>query len=116
MSMKRGLRWPVGPFQLICVLAAVLLAAAFSLQGGFVGHAGTSTDNRHTSNVSGSSKAGTVAIVSGGLCPTRLKKPQNLSAVLGRRDVSTRGEGNADCQPIPLSAAATKSGRLSIGL
>ena len=113
--MKRGLRRPVGPFQLICVLA-VLLAAALSLQGGFAGHADTSTDSRHTSNVSGSSKAGTMAIVSGGLNPTNLKNPQNLSAVLGRREVSISGGENVDGQPIPIGAAPTKSGRLSIGM
>jgi len=71
--MKSELRWPVGPFQVICVLAAVLLAAAFSLQSGFAGHASISTDNRHSSNVNGWSKAGKMAIVSGGLNSINLK-------------------------------------------
>ena len=71
--MRVGLRWPHGPFQVICVSAAVLLAAASSLQSGFAGHASISTDNRHSSNVNGWSKAGMMAIASGGLNSTNLK-------------------------------------------
>ena len=103
----------VGPFQVICVLAAVLLAAAFSRQSGFARRAGISTDNHHSSNVSGWSKAGMTAIVSGGLNSTDLKNPQNLSAMLGGRKVPIRGDQNGDDQPIPVSAAPMKSGRLS---
>jgi hypothetical protein len=88
--MKWGLRWPVGPFQVICVLAAVLLAAASPVQCGFAGHAGTSTDNRLTSNVGGWSKAGTMAIVSGGLNAANLKNQQNPSAMLDGRGVDPR--------------------------
>jgi len=34
------LRWLDRPFQVLCVLVAVLLTAAFSLQSGFAGHSG----------------------------------------------------------------------------
>jgi hypothetical protein len=103
LSMTWGLR-RVGPVRVICVLAAVL-AAVSPAQCGFAGHAGTSADNRHTSNVGGWSKAGTIAIVSGGPNAANL---QNPSAMLGGRKVSIRGDANGDDQLIPVSAAPTK--------
>jgi len=38
--MRGGLRWPNGPFQVTCVLVAVLLTAPFSLYPGVGGHSG----------------------------------------------------------------------------
>jgi TPR repeat protein len=38
--MRGGLRWLYRPFQVLCVLVAVLLAAAFSLQSGIAEQAG----------------------------------------------------------------------------
>jgi hypothetical protein len=38
--MRGGLRWLYRPFQVLCVLVAVLLTAAFSLSATFAGHAG----------------------------------------------------------------------------
>jgi hypothetical protein len=38
--MRGGLRWLTRPFQVLCVLVAVLLTAAFSLRPSVAGHAG----------------------------------------------------------------------------
>jgi hypothetical protein len=42
--MSGGMRWPFRPCQVHCVLVAVWLIAAFSLQSGFTGSAGRSPD------------------------------------------------------------------------
>jgi hypothetical protein len=114
----RGLRWPVGPFDVVCVLAAVLLLAAASpAQCGFASHADASTDNGHTGNVGRWSKAGTIAIVSGGLNPTNLKNLQNPTAMSGGRTTSSiRGDANGNDQPVPANAVPTKSRDLAIAM
>jgi hypothetical protein len=114
--MKWGLRWPVGPFEVVCVLAAVLLAAASPAKCGFAGHAGASTNNRHTGNVGRWSEAGTMTIVSGVLNRANLKNLQNPAAMSGGRTTSIRGDANGNDQPVPVSAAPTKSRDLAIAM
>jgi hypothetical protein len=113
--MKSGLRWPVGPFEVVCVLAAVLLAAASPAKCGFAGHAGASTDNRHT-GVGRWSEAGTMAIVSGGLNRANLKNLQDPAAMSGGRTTSIRDDANGNDQPVRVSAAPTKSRDLAIAM
>jgi len=61
--MKGGLRWPLGPFQVVCVLVAVLLTAAFSLQSGSTSRTGTSTDKYDFDNLGAHPSVGTIAFV-----------------------------------------------------
>ena len=64
--MRGGLRWLYRPFQVLCVLVAVLLTAAFSLQSGFAGHSGGRPvrDKPNLGSVGERLNANTIAVVS----------------------------------------------------
>lgn len=83
--MRGGLRWLYRPFQVLCVLVAVLLAAAFSLQSGFAGHSGGLGERLN---------ANTIAIVSGNPNATYLAAAYYLSAA-ERRSGDGGGSGSA---------------------
>jgi hypothetical protein len=75
--MRGGLRWPFRPLQVTCVLVAVLLTAAFSLQSNFCDHARVSL----FSNLSERMNAD--AIIAGGPNSTDLKIARHLPALRG---------------------------------
>src|SRR5262245_48940530 len=62
VSMWGGLRWPVGPFQVICVLAAAVLAAGFSTATAFAQQPPL-PDNADVDRIGERLNADTVAIV-----------------------------------------------------
>lgn len=82
--MRGGLRWPYRPFQVVCVLAAVLLAAAFSSQPGFAEHVGIRPipDKAHLGSLGERLNENTIAIASGGPGTTDLSIACDLSTVL----------------------------------
>jgi TRAP transporter TAXI family solute receptor len=86
--MGRGLRWPYWPFQVFCVLAAVLLTAAFSLQYGFAGRVGMLPipDKANFGGLGERLNANTVAIVSGDPNATYLTVAYDLATVLDDGD------------------------------
>jgi hypothetical protein len=76
--MKGGLRWPFGPFQVSCVLVAVLLTAAFSSQRGFTGRVGTPTQDSCCTILGERSNASTTTVVPGNPNSTDLKIAEHL--------------------------------------
>jgi hypothetical protein len=82
--MKGGLRWPLGPFQVVCVLVAVLLTAAFSLQCGSTSRTGTSTDKTDQcdfDNLGAHPDAGAIAVLPGFLNSIDVKIARTIPAV-----------------------------------
>ena len=86
--MRGGLRWPVRPFQVLCVLVAVVLTAAFSSQHGFAGHNGGAPipDKPNLGSLGEQLNANTIAIVSGNPNATYLTIAYDLSDVLDDGD------------------------------
>ncbi len=83
--MRGGLRWPQWPFQVLCVLAVVVLTAAFSLQSSFARHGGGGEpipDKPNLGSVGERLNANTIAIVSGNPNATYLTIAYDLSDVL----------------------------------
>src|SRR5580698_7806787 len=88
---KGGLRWPKRPFQVICVLAAVLVAAAFSLQSVFAAYAAHPgarplPDKPNLGALGERLNTNTIAIVSGNPNATYLNIAYDLSDVLDDGD------------------------------
>src|SRR5579862_4374404 len=88
---KGGLRWPHRPFQVICVLVAVLLAAAFSLQSvyaAYAAHPGARPipDKPNLGTLGERLNANTIAIVSGNPNATYLTIAYDMSDVLDDGD------------------------------
>jgi uncharacterized protein len=86
--MRGGLRWPNRPFQVLCVLVAVLLTAAFSPQFSFAQHAGARPipDKPHLGSLGERLNDNTIAIVSGNPNATYLSIAYDLSDVLDDGD------------------------------
>jgi len=89
--MKGGLRWPHRPFQVICVLVAVLLAAAFSLQAvyaAYAAHPGARPipDKPNLGTLGERLNTNTIAIVSGNPNATYLTIAYDMSDVLDDGD------------------------------
>jgi uncharacterized protein len=86
--MRGGLRWPQRPFQVICVLAAVVLTAAFSSQTSFAGHNGGAPipDKPNLGSLGERLNANTIAIISGNPNATYLTIAYDLSDVLDDGD------------------------------
>src|ERR1700685_3534830 len=89
--MKGGLRWPYRPFQVICVLVAVLVAAAFSLQAvyaAYAAHPGARPipDKPNLGTLGERLNANTIAIVSGNPNATYLTIAYDMSDVLDDGD------------------------------
>src|SRR5271154_2979455 len=88
---KGGLRWPYRPFQVICVLVAVLVAAAFSLQAvyaAYAAHPGARPlpDKPNLGTLGERLNGNTIAIVSGNPNATYLTIAYDLSDVLDDGD------------------------------
>ena len=88
---KGGLRWPYRPFQVICVLVAVLVAAAFSLQAGYAAYAAHPgarplPDKPNLGTLGERLNANTIAIVSGNPNATYLTIAYDMSDVLDDGD------------------------------
>jgi TRAP transporter TAXI family solute receptor len=88
---KGGLRWPYRPFQVICVLVAVLVAAAFSLQAvyaAYAAHPGARPlpDKPNLGTLGERLNANTIAIVSGNPNATYLTIAYDMSDVLDDGD------------------------------
>ena len=88
---KGGLRWPHRPFQVICVLVAVLLAAAFSLQAvyaAYAAHPGARPvpDKPNLGTLGERLNTNTIAIVSGNPNATYLTIAYDMSDVLDDGD------------------------------
>src|SRR5271169_5345138 len=89
--MKGGSRWPYRPFQVICVLVAVLVAAAFSLQAVYAAyavHPGARPlpDKPNLGTLGERLNANTIAIVSGNPNATYLTIAYDMSDVLDDGD------------------------------
>jgi uncharacterized protein len=88
--MRGGLRWPQRPFQVICVLVAVLLTAAFSLPSVFAAHTGPGgrpiPDKPNLGTLGERLNTNTIAIVSGNPNATYLTIAYDLSDVLDDGD------------------------------
>src|SRR5580698_3542594 len=89
--MKGGLRWPYRPFQVICVLVAVLAAAAFSLQAVYAAyavHPGARPlpDKPNLGTLGERLNANTISIVSGNPNATYLTIAYDMSDVLDDGD------------------------------
>ena len=86
--MRGGLRWLTRPFQVICVLVAVLLTAAFSLHPTLAGHAGNAPvpDKPGLGSLGERLNANTIAIISGNPNATYLTIAYDLSDVLDDGD------------------------------
>ena len=86
--MRGGLRWPQRPFQVICVLAAVVLTAAFSSQTSLAGHNGGTPipDKPNLGTLGEQLNANTIAIISGNPNATYLSIAYDLSDVLDDGD------------------------------
>jgi len=87
--MRGGLRWLARPFQVVCVLVAVLLTAAFSLRPGFAGHAGNNApipDKPNLGSLGERLNANTISIISGNPNATYLTIAYDLSDVLDDGD------------------------------
>jgi uncharacterized protein len=86
--MRGGLRWPHRPFQVMCVLAAVLLTAGFSQQSGFAGHPGARPipDKPNLGTLGERLNGNTIAIVSGNPNATYLTIAYDMSDVLDDGD------------------------------
>lgn len=85
--MKGGLRWPQWPFQVVCVLAALALAAGFSQQG-FAEHPGSRPipDKPSLGSLGERLNGNTIAIVSGNPNATYLTIAYDMSDVLDDGD------------------------------
>src|SRR6202161_1099419 len=88
---KGGLRWPYRPFQVICVLVAVLLAAAFSLQAvyaAYAAHPGARPlpDKPNLGTLGERLNTNTIAIVSDNPNATYLTIAYDMSDVLDDGD------------------------------
>ena len=79
--MRGGLRRPFRPSQVVCVLVAVLLTAAFSLQSGSTSRTGTSTDKYDFDNLGAHPSVGTIAAVPGKWNSIALKSARTIPAV-----------------------------------
>ena len=87
--MRGGLRWLTRPFQVVCVLVAVLLTAAFSLRPGFAGHADGNVpipDKPNLGSLGERLNANTISIISGNPNATYLTIAYDLSDVLDDGD------------------------------
>lgn len=86
--MRGGLRWLHRPFQVLCVLVAVLLAAAFSLASSFAQHPGRQPipDKPSLGSLGERLNANTIAIVSDSPDTTYLAIAYDLSDVLDDGD------------------------------
>jgi len=86
--MRGGVRWPIRPFQVLCVLVAVVLTAAFTLRSGYAEHAGARPvpDKPGLGSAGERLNANTVAIVSGNPNATYLTIAYDLSTVLDDGD------------------------------
>lgn len=86
--MRGGLRWPQRPFQVLCVLGAVVLTAAFSSQSSFGEPAGGRPipDKPHLGSLGARLNANTIAIISGNPNATYLSIAYDLSDVLDDGD------------------------------
>lgn len=86
--MRGGLRWPHRPFQVLCVVVAVVLTAGFSLQAVFAGHTGALPipDKPALGSQGERLNANTIAIVSGNPNATYLTIAYDLSDVLDDGD------------------------------
>lgn len=86
--MTGGSRWPQRPFQVLCVLVAVVLAAAFSLQTVFAAHYGPRPipDKPNLGSLGERLNANTIAIVAGNPNATYLTVAYDMSDVLDDGD------------------------------
>ncbi len=86
--MQGGSRWPQRPFQVLCVLIAVVLAAAFSLQAVFAAHYGgrPMPDKPNLGSLGERLNANTIAIVAGNPNATYLTIAYDMSDVLDDGD------------------------------
>jgi len=87
--MRGGLRWLTRPFQVICVLVAVLLTAAFSLHPGFAERAGGNApipDKPNLGSLGERLNSNTISIISGNPNATYLTIAYDLSDVLDDGD------------------------------
>lgn len=87
--MRGGLRWLHRPFQVLCVLVAVLLTAAFSLSASFAGHSGGGApipDKPSLGTLGERLNANTIALISGNPNATYLTIAYDLSDVLDDAD------------------------------
>ena len=85
--MRGGLRWPQRPFQVLCVLVAVVLTAGFSLYG-VAAHPGARPipDKPSLGSLGERLNANTIAIVSGNPNATYLSIAYDMSDVLDDGD------------------------------
>ena len=86
--MRGGLRWPCRPFQVICVLVAVLLTAGFSQESGLAAHPGARPipDKAGLGSLGERLNTNTVAIVAGNPNATYLTVAYDMSDVLDDGD------------------------------
>src|SRR5580692_8016762 len=86
--MRGGSRLPRRPFQVICIVVAVLLTAAFSLQYGYAGHASAQSvpDKANLGSLGERLNANTITIVSGNPNATYLTIAYDMSDVLDDGD------------------------------
>ena len=86
--MRGGLRWPHRPFQVLCVLVAVVVTAAFSSPSSYAGHPGRMPipDKPGLGTLGERLNTNTIAIVSGNPNATYLTIAYDLSDVLDDGD------------------------------
>lgn len=87
--MRGGLRWLYRPFQVLCVLVAVLLTAAFSLSAVFAGQTGGNApipDKPNLGSLGERLNTNTIALISGNPNATYLTIAYDLSDVLDDGD------------------------------
>jgi TRAP transporter TAXI family solute receptor len=86
--MRGGLRWPQWPFQVLCVLAGVVVTAAFSSQTSSAGRNGglPIPDKPNLGSLGERLNANTIAIISGNPNATYLTIAYDLSDVLDDGD------------------------------
>jgi uncharacterized protein len=82
--MQGGLRWPQRPFQVMCVVVAVVLTAGFSLSATFAAHPGARPlpDKPYLGTLGERLNGNTIAIVSGNPNATYLTIAYDMSDVL----------------------------------
>jgi hypothetical protein len=112
--MKGGLRWPFGPFQVVCVLVAVLLTAAFSSQRGFTSRVGTSTDNCRYTSFGERSNTSAITVVPGNPNPTYLKIADNLPVVRDDGDDVRMPRRSARLSVKPFATSAARASILAL--
>jgi hypothetical protein len=111
--MRGGLRWPYRPFQVTCVLVAVLLAAAFSLALSLAEYA-EDQPNLSTLNREGLGErlnAKTIAIIFGNPKAISLKTA-SLTVACALSDAAAAGR---HCRTLPLVDKDDVSRRVSGG-